>query len=76
MADHAYDLVLRGGTVFDGSGAPGFVADVAVRSGLIAAVGQTLPRGGKRLTRPAGSSRRALSTSTPTMTARPPGTTA
>jgi len=45
MADHPYDLVLRGGTVFDGSGAPGFVADVAVRSGLIAAVGQNLVPG-------------------------------
>lgn len=38
MADRAYDLVLRGGTVFDGSGAPGAVADVAVKDGLIAAV--------------------------------------
>jgi len=45
MADHAYDLVLRGGTVFDGTGVPGFVADVAVRAGLIAAVGQNLAPG-------------------------------
>jgi N-acyl-D-amino-acid deacylase len=33
-----YELILRGGTVFDGRGSPGRVADVAVRAGRIAAV--------------------------------------
>ncbi len=33
------DLVIRGGTVVDGSGSPGRVADVAVTDGLITAVG-------------------------------------
>ena len=33
-----YDLILRGGTVFDGRGAPGRVADVALRGGKITAV--------------------------------------
>ncbi|MDR3506341.1 MAG: amidohydrolase family protein [Caulobacteraceae bacterium] len=47
--DHAYDLVIRGGTVFDGSGAPGFEADVAVRDGLIAAVGKVAGRGAEEI---------------------------
>jgi N-acyl-D-aspartate/D-glutamate deacylase len=38
--DHAYDLVIRGGRVIDGSGAPAFDADVAIKDGLIAAVGK------------------------------------
>jgi N-acyl-D-amino-acid deacylase len=34
----SFDLVIRGGTVFDGSGRPGARADVAIRDGAIAAV--------------------------------------
>lgn len=35
----AYDLVIRGGTVFDGSGAPGVLADVGIRGDRIVHVG-------------------------------------
>jgi N-acyl-D-amino-acid deacylase len=34
-----YDLILRGGTIYDGSGAPGVVGDVAISGDRIAAVG-------------------------------------
>ncbi|MCB4824940.1 N-acyl-D-amino-acid deacylase family protein [Roseicella aerolata] len=39
------DLVIRGGTVIDGSGAPPRQADVAVQDGRIYAIGEGLPRG-------------------------------
>jgi N-acyl-D-aspartate/D-glutamate deacylase len=36
----SYDLWIRGGTLFDGSGAPGRKGDVAIRGGRIAALGE------------------------------------
>lgn len=42
-----FDLLIRGGTVIDGTGRPGFAADVAVENGKIAAVGN-LPDGHAR----------------------------
>ncbi|WP_338466299.1 D-aminoacylase [Novosphingobium sp. ZN18A2] len=35
----AYDLIIRGGTIVDGTGANRFTGDVAIKDGLIAAVG-------------------------------------
>jgi N-acyl-D-aspartate/D-glutamate deacylase len=45
MADNRYDLVIRGGTVLDGMGTPGFVADVAIRSGYITEIGRITASG-------------------------------
>ena len=42
------DLVLRGGTVFDGTGAPGVEADVAVAGGRVVEVGPRLAGAGAR----------------------------
>jgi len=34
-----YDLVIRGGTIVDGTGSPGYVGDVAIRDGVVDALG-------------------------------------
>jgi N-acyl-D-amino-acid deacylase len=55
MNDKQVDLILRGGTVIDGTKAPRFDADVAVKDGRIAAIGdlagytakQTVDAGGR-----------------------------
>jgi N-acyl-D-aspartate/D-glutamate deacylase len=44
-AEAIFDLVIRGGLLFDGSGGQPFVADVGVRGGLIAAIGSDLGAG-------------------------------
>ena len=38
-----WDVILRGAKVFDGTGGPGEVVDIAVREGRIAAKGANLP---------------------------------
>jgi N-acyl-D-amino-acid deacylase len=43
-----YDLILRNGTIYDGSGQPPFVGDVAVNGDVVAAVGQLGDRRGRR----------------------------
>src|ERR1700679_3081355 len=42
-----FDLVIRGGTVFDGTGAAPTAADVGVRDGKVAAIAQGLPEGAR-----------------------------
>ena len=49
MSESAYDVVVRGGTVYDGSGAPGVAADVALRGDRIAAVGAVPDRGAREI---------------------------
>jgi len=34
-----YDVIIRGGTIYDGTGAPGVVGDVAIKADRIAAIG-------------------------------------
>ena len=45
----SHDLVVRGGTVFDGTGAPGVAADVAVSGDRIVGVGTVTERGGTEI---------------------------
>ena len=42
------DLVIRGGTVYDGNGGPGWVADVAIADGVVGEIGANL-RGAREL---------------------------
>lgn len=44
---HPYDLIVRNGTVLDGTGADPIAADVAIKDGVIAAVG-TIPETAER----------------------------
>src|SRR5271163_4748379 len=45
----AWDILIRGGTVIDGSGREGQRADVAIEDGRIAALGRDLPQDANRI---------------------------
>ena len=49
-----YDVLIKGGRVVDGSGAPGFLADVAIREGRIAEIGPDLKGASRRVIDAAG----------------------
>lgn len=40
----AFNLVIRNGTIVDGSGGDAYEADVAIAEGKIAAIGRNLPK--------------------------------
>lgn len=42
-----FDLVIRGGTVIDGTGAEGYLADVGIAGGKIAEIGKIAPNGAR-----------------------------
>ncbi len=51
-----HDLVIRGGTVVDGTGAAPVAADVAIDAGVITQVGQVADRRASRSSTPPASS--------------------
>ena len=59
----SYDVLIRGGTIYDGSGGAPYVGDVAIKGDKIVYVGPQAPgRARARSTRPARRSRPASST--------------
>ena len=56
-----YDLIIKHGTIVDGTGAPRYEADLAIADGKIAAIGQVSGRRARSSTRLAWSSRPASS---------------
>ncbi len=49
MAAHDYDLVIRDGTIFDGSGADQFEGDIAVVDGQIVKIGDVIGSGAQEI---------------------------
>ena len=45
----AYDVVIRNGTVVDGTGLPGYRADVGIQGGVITAIGRIHERGAEEI---------------------------
>jgi N-acyl-D-amino-acid deacylase len=49
-----FDFVIAGGTLFDGTGAPGISADIGIKEGVIASIGTIAPSAGRRVIRAKG----------------------
>src|SRR4029453_16972914 len=47
-AGDSYDIVIRGGRIVDGTGAPWYRADLGISAGRIAKIGRIDPAAGKR----------------------------
>ncbi len=70
-----HDLVIRGGTIVDGTGDPAFTGDVAIDGGKVTQVGRVDGEGAAEIDADRQARHpRASSTCTPTTTARSPGT--
>ena len=44
-SEHGWDLIIKGGTIIDGTGLPGFQADLGIRDGRIERIGRVAPDG-------------------------------
>jgi N-acyl-D-amino-acid deacylase len=44
----AFDIVIHGGKVIDGTGNPWFYGDVGIKNGKIASIGKVAPQAGVR----------------------------
>ena len=49
MADTRFDMVIRNGTVVDGTRMPRFKADIAIKDGKIAEIGRVTGKGKKEI---------------------------
>jgi formylmethanofuran dehydrogenase subunit A len=68
------DLVIKGGTVIDGSGRPGVRTDVGIKDGRVVKIGEVTEDTAKTIDATGKIVPRASSTSTPTTTRRRSGT--
>ena len=69
-----YDLIIRNGTLVDGSGGPSSQQDIAVKDGKIACIAPNLDAGADKIVDASNMLvRQVLSMYIPTMTARQPG---
>jgi N-acyl-D-amino-acid deacylase len=53
-AQESFDIVIKGGRVVDGTGAPWYTADIGIREGKIAKIGRLNPNSGLRVLDAAG----------------------